>query len=44
MHFIERVGKWGVEASGSGLEAVAVSYEHGNEPWCFIRGGNFLTS
>jgi hypothetical protein len=38
------VGRRGVVASRSGLGPVAGSFERGNEPSCFIKGGNFLSS
>jgi len=36
------LGGCGTDASGSGHGAVAGSYEHGNEPSDFTKGGKFL--
>jgi len=32
----------GINSSGSKLEPVASSYEHGNKHYCSIKGGEFL--
>jgi hypothetical protein len=34
----------GVVASGSGLGTSGRLFESDNEPWCYIEGGEFLTS
>jgi hypothetical protein len=33
----------GLDSSGSGSGLMAGSCEHGNEPSCYIKAGNFLT-
>jgi len=35
------VGRFGLDASGSGQGPVAVSCEHSNAPLGFIKGGEF---
>jgi hypothetical protein len=37
-----RVGRCGLDASVSEQAPVAGCYEHGNEPWDFIKGEAFL--
>lgn len=32
----------GLDSSGLGLSSVEDSCEHGNEPLCYIKGGEFL--
>jgi hypothetical protein len=39
---IGKSGCHGLDSSGSGQGPVASSYEHGNEPFGSVRGGQFL--
>jgi hypothetical protein len=39
-----RVGRCGLDSSGSGQGPFAGFCEHDNEPSSYIKGGNFLTS
>jgi hypothetical protein len=36
------MGRYGLDSSGSGQGQVAGSCEHGNEPSCSIKGGEFI--